>query len=119
MAWPTPLWSLGGNGIYVTDDTGWLSQSGDAEHHVIESNETTIHDVGRPGDRRTWRGLIVGQSVRDALNALVGSNPTYITPMVGDITGTCRLMGLAAKSVQDTSTPTTPKWTITAELLKR
>jgi len=119
MGWGTPLWSLGGHGIYVTSDTGWQSESGDAEHHVLESDETTIHDVGRPGDRRTWRGLVVNQAVRDSLNGHVGNNLTYITPMVGDITGTCRLMSLSGKSVEDTGTPTTPKWTITVELLKR
>lgn len=119
MGWGTPLWSLGGHGIYVTGDTGWNAQSGDAEHHVLESDETTIHDVGRPSDRRTWRGLVVNQATRDALIGHVGNNMTYVTPMVGDITGTCRIMSASGKSVQDTGTATTPKWTITVELMKR
>lgn len=119
MGWGAPLWSLDGNGIYVTDDTGWNTESGDAEHHVLESEETTIHDVGGPSSRRTWRGLVVGQATRNALVALRGRNVTYITPMVGDITGSCRVMSLVAKSVQDTGDVTTPKWTVTAELMER
>lgn len=38
MAWGTPLWSLGGVGIYVNSDTGWIGSSGDAEMHILESD---------------------------------------------------------------------------------
>ena len=121
MAWATPLWSLGGYGFYVNPggDTGWVVDSGDAEHHVLESDETTIHDVGRPSERRTWRGLVVGYANRNGLNSIVGNNVTYITPMDGDTTGTCRVLGISGKSQPDVSDPTEPKWNITVELLRR
>lgn len=121
MGWAAALWSLGGYDIYVEPegDTGWVVDSGDAEHHVLESNETTIHDVGRPSERRTWRGLVVGQADRDGLNSIVGNNVTYITPMVGDITGTCRVLRINAKSKGDVTAPTTPIWHVTIELLRR
>lgn len=122
MGWATPLWSLGGYDIYVAPDgdTGWIVDSGDAEHHVLESDETTIHDVGRPSARRTWRGLVVGNADRAGLLSIVGNNVTYVTPMVGDITGTCRVMRIpSCKSVGDVTNPTTAIWRITIELLRR
>lgn len=121
MAWAGALWSLGGYDIYVepTGDTGWVVESGDAEHHVLESDETTIHDVGRPSARRTWRGLVVGQAAYAGLLSIVGNNVTYVSPMTGDTTGTCRVMRLNAKSVADVSDLLTPKWKATIELLRR
>ena len=121
MAWATPLWSLGGYGVYVepAGDTGWVVDSGDAEHHVLESDETTIHDVGRPSERRTWRGLVVGYAARNGLNSIVSNNVTYISPMDGDTTGTCRVLRISGKSIGDITDPTEPKWHVTIELLRR
>ena len=121
MAWGTPLWSLDGHGIYVEPggDTGWMVESGDAEHHVLESDETTIHDVGRPSARRTWRGLIRTYAIYNSLNSIVGNNVTYVSPMTGDTTGTCRVLKISAKSVGDIAELLVPKWHVTIELLRR
>lgn len=118
MSWDTPLWTIGGKGLYVNSDTGWQVSSGDAEIHVLKSDETTIHDLGRESTRRTWRGVVRTKTTRDQLTALVGHNTSYDTPYPGD-SGSCRVMSIGAKSIEDTSEPTVPKYQVTIELLER
>lgn len=120
MAWATPLWSISYGGqtfqMYVDSDTYWQRESGDAELHVLHSNETTVHKVGRPSDTRTWRGLVVTKAMLKKLQDMVGYNCSFATPYDS---GQCRIMSYAPRQVFDAKEPTVAKYQVTVELMYR
>lgn len=121
MAWDAPLWSLGGIGIYVAPDgdSGWQGDSGDAQFHVLHSHETTVHDVGQGSATRQWRGLVRGQANFAALEAMRGRNVAYVTPMTGDTSGTCRVINVQGRSMENLSELLTSYFRVTVDLMER
>lgn len=116
MAWPTPLWTVGGVKFYVINDTGWGGSSGDAELHVLDADETTIHDVGRESLRRAWQGLARTQATMNSLKSLIGTNVAYDTPFDS---GNCRVMDVKGRSVYDSQEPSVAKYNATVEMVQR
>lgn len=55
---PEPLGSLAGVGIYIEQDSGWIPEPRYAEIDVLDSDETILHYLSTPSNRRVITATI-------------------------------------------------------------
>lgn len=109
-------WTLGGVRIYVTEDTGPIRGRRQARIEVIDSIKTTVHDAGRPSDRREITFYVFSGYENDILPLVNGSGVELVSDEGSQ--GNWIIMGEPTPQRQRAINYDTSVYTVTMELMK-
>lgn len=115
---PTPLWSLGGIGIYVDDDTGDGAEAIYGQIQILGAVGTTLHYAGAKDHIRTIKFHVYTEADWDQLTAAADADANVALVSDQGAQGNYRIFKMTGDRVQAENYPDV--WMYgTAELMKR
>lgn len=108
-------WTLGGERIYVEEDTGWVLTPRYGEIDILDSTQTILHYAGLPSKKRTITFVVFSGYHDNIIPLLDGTSKALVSDQGSE--GNVYIKDVSAERLRDISR-TTEVHRVTMELMK-